>query len=102
MGVVPGNDQFCDVSICVPQLTISTIAESNISKQCPGSIFAFSPSSTISTGSEVMEISKYLEHNLFFHPKFPSLKMWTEASSTGHGTTIDVLRITKGFGANLK
>ena len=91
MGVFIGNDQFCNVSTRVPQLAISTIAESNISKQCPRSLFAYSAASTITTGSEAMEISKYLEHNLFFHPILPSLKMWTEASSTGYGTSKDVL-----------
>ena len=35
MRVFNGNDQFCSISTRVPELAISTIAESNISKQCP-------------------------------------------------------------------
>ena len=38
----------------------------------------------------------------FSHPVFLSLKMWTDASSTGYGATTDDLRITQGLGANQK
>ena len=66
MKVFTGNDLLCIVSTHVPQFTSSTIAESNISKQCSRSRFADSASLTITLGSEAIEISKYLEHNSFF------------------------------------
>ena len=66
MKVISGNDPFCIVITRVPQLTSSTIAESNISKQCSKSRFADSTSLTITRDSEAIEISKYLEHNSFF------------------------------------
>ena len=77
MGIYTGNDQFCSVNTRLPHLTISTFAESNIIKQCPISRFTDSASlefSTITPGSEVMEISKYLEHNSFFPPNATQFK----------------------------
>ena len=38
----------------------------------------------------------------FSHPVFLSLKMRTDALSTGYGATTDDLRITEGLGANQK
>ena len=42
------------------------------------------------TGNDHFCVSVHVYLNLL-HSILPSLKMWTEASSTGHGTTTDVL-----------